>query len=194
MNPLEKKLKELNDSVESYEQRSRRRAIFFSLLAPVSLLTLYLGFIVLQIGQLESKKKQLEARNAELEEQVVKSRTSIESAKKELETINLQIARVKSSSGGNSLQASLSKLEAQTLNLDSKITEAAKTLEKANISNSGVALVFDPPSNVRTTPNGNILCSVRNKTTINIYSSVGDWFYTDVCGNRGVIHRSQIRF
>lgn len=57
-----------------------------------------------------------------------------------------------------------------------------------------VARVFDPPSNVRTSPNGSALCSVRNITDINIYSSTGDWYYTDVCGEMGVIHSSQIRF
>lgn len=60
-------------------------------------------------------------------------------------------------------------------------------------SRSGVARVFDPPSNVRTSPNSNILCSVRNVTNINIYGSTGSWYYTDYCGERGVIHSSQIR-
>lgn len=57
-----------------------------------------------------------------------------------------------------------------------------------------VAIVFDPPSNVRQSPNGNFLCSIRERTTINIYSSTGDWYYTDICGTMGVIHSSQITF
>jgi hypothetical protein len=61
-------------------------------------------------------------------------------------------------------------------------------------SPSGVAVVFDPPSNVRTAPNGDVLCSVRERTTINLYGSTGDWYYTDVCGRMGVIHSSQLRF
>jgi hypothetical protein len=59
---------------------------------------------------------------------------------------------------------------------------------------SGKAFVFEPPSNVRTSPNGNILCSVKIPTTINVYGSVNSWYYTDVCGRIGLIHSSQIRF
>ncbi len=61
-------------------------------------------------------------------------------------------------------------------------------------SNTGVALVYDPPSNVRVSPNGAILCSVRERTSINLYGSTGSWYYTDVCGKMGVINSSQIRF
>lgn len=62
------------------------------------------------------------------------------------------------------------------------------------ISDSGVAIVFDPPSNVRKTPNGEIICSVIERGAINISGSTENWYYTDVCGTRGVIHRSQITF
>ena len=62
-------------------------------------------------------------------------------------------------------------------------------------SQSGVAIVFDPPSNVRSTPNGKIICSIRERTKINIDSSLeDDWYYTDVCGVKGFIHNSQITF
>ncbi|WP_017302925.1 hypothetical protein [Spirulina subsalsa] len=60
-----------------------------------------------------------------------------------------------------------------------------------------VALVVDPPSNVRSSPNGPIMCVVRSRQTINIYgnaSNAGDWYYTDACGSMGLIHHSQIRF
>ncbi|MGE5656812.1 MAG: hypothetical protein ACM37W_09360 [Actinomycetota bacterium] len=56
------------------------------------------------------------------------------------------------------------------------------------------AVVFDPPSNVRKYPNGEILCSVRSRTTINIYGSIGEWYYTDACGQIGVIHSGQVKF
>lgn len=62
------------------------------------------------------------------------------------------------------------------------------------ISKAEVAIVFDPPSNVRQSPNSNSLCSIRERTTINIYGSIGDWYYTDICGTMGVIHSSQITF
>ncbi len=56
------------------------------------------------------------------------------------------------------------------------------------------ALVFDPPSNVRATPGGSILCSVDANTQINIYGHSGSWYETDVCGQMGVIDISQIEF
>lgn len=65
---------------------------------------------------------------------------------------------------------------------------------ESEVSKTGVAIVFDPPSNVRDSPNGKILCSVRARTTINIYDSTNSWYRTDVCGEMGVIHDSQITF
>jgi hypothetical protein len=56
------------------------------------------------------------------------------------------------------------------------------------------AFVFEPPSNVRTSPNGSILCVVTTPSVINIYGSIKAWYYTDVCGRTGVVHSSQIRF
>lgn len=56
------------------------------------------------------------------------------------------------------------------------------------------AVVFDPPSNVRSSPNGKILCSVNQATSINTYGFTNGWYITDVCGRRGYIHNSQIRF
>ena len=64
----------------------------------------------------------------------------------------------------------------------------------SSTSQAGAAIVFDPPSNVRTAPNGEILCSVKTKTTINIYGANGSWYNTDVCGTMGVISADQIRF
>jgi hypothetical protein len=60
-------------------------------------------------------------------------------------------------------------------------------------------VVFDPPSNVRISPNGAILCWVNDPIKINTYGQVsgkgGLWYYTDICGEqRGVIHYSQIEF
>ncbi|WP_246140398.1 hypothetical protein [Euhalothece natronophila] len=62
-------------------------------------------------------------------------------------------------------------------------------------SSQGVARVFDPPSNVRETPNGRIICSVRQVTMIDLYGSPSNgWYQTDVCGPMGYIHHSQIEF
>jgi hypothetical protein len=57
------------------------------------------------------------------------------------------------------------------------------------------ARVFSPPSNVRTEPNGNTICTLQSKTRITTYGRYegSDWFYTDACGKLGIIHSSQIR-
>ena len=63
-----------------------------------------------------------------------------------------------------------------------------------NISRVGVAMVIEPPSNIRYTPNGNIICSVNDNRHINIYNLVGEWYKTDFCGSVGYIHKSQVDF
>ncbi len=61
-------------------------------------------------------------------------------------------------------------------------------------SSAGMAMVFDPPSNIRVTPNGVILCSVTTRQTIPIQAREGDWYRTDVCGSPGYIHKGQVSF
>ncbi|HEY8560961.1 MAG TPA: hypothetical protein VIL74_11360 [Pyrinomonadaceae bacterium] len=68
-------------------------------------------------------------------------------------------------------------------------------------SNATTAVIIDPPTNIRATPNGAIICVVRRRgTVVNILGSTnvkdgnGTWYYTDACGGRGVIHSTQIRF
>jgi len=250
MNLQETKLKELENSVEDYERRSRKRAIIFSLVIPATLLTLYLGFGMWQVTQLDKYKQQLEERNRTLEKEnlslakevdnlreerdaLVKERNSlikerdslirerddllqarntlikergsltnqikeaeakIENARKDLQVINQQIEMVRSTLDNESDQRAISELERNATSINSEVTAAGQELRRPSTSRSGVAIVFAPPSNVRVTPNGNILCSVRNSSTINIYGSISNWYYSDVCGEMGVIHRSQIRF
>ncbi|MGY6529744.1 MAG: SH3 domain-containing protein [Cyanobacterium sp.] len=62
------------------------------------------------------------------------------------------------------------------------------------VAQSSRAVVYAPPSNVRATPNGTIICSVRNVRTINIYGQNNGWYVTDACGRTGYIHHSQISF
>lgn len=64
----------------------------------------------------------------------------------------------------------------------------------ADVVSDGAAIVFDPPSNIRTTPTGNILCSITSKGAIRIKGKQGEWYQTDHCGTTGFIHASQIRF
>jgi|GEM_PF-1781236 len=82
---------------------------------------------------------------------------------------------------------------AATERMVSRVCDAFRSDAPA-ISSSGAAIVFDPPSNVRTTPNGGILCSITSKGTIPIQGKRGDWYETDYCGSPGYIHKGQIRF
>jgi hypothetical protein len=64
--------------------------------------------------------------------------------------------------------------------------------------NEGIAIgvIFDPPSKIRGKPNGNIICTIRDITAIDLSGGVfggGEWYHTSVCGG-GFIHKSQIRF
>jgi serine/threonine protein kinase len=63
-------------------------------------------------------------------------------------------------------------------------------------SDNRTAVVFNPPTYVRTEPNitGSILCPVRTVTTINVYEATGGWYETDICGSIGYIHRKSLRF
>jgi hypothetical protein len=42
-------------------------------------------------------------------------------------------------------------------------------------------------------PNGEIVCTVSEKVSLDVYQKEGEWYYTDYCGG-GYIHQSQIRF
>jgi serine/threonine-protein kinase len=54
------------------------------------------------------------------------------------------------------------------------------------------ATVFAPPTNIRNRPNGEIICTVNKKVSLDVYQKEGQWYYTDYCGG-GYIHQSQIR-
>ncbi len=60
--------------------------------------------------------------------------------------------------------------------------------------------IIDPPTNIRREPNGEIICQVRSKQMIEVYTDAvrerdGDnWYPTRVCGDTrwGMVHESQI--
>lgn len=64
----------------------------------------------------------------------------------------------------------------------------------SSASAAGEALVFDPVSNVRASPNGSILCKIENVKKIEILRYDDNWFSTNACGKMGVIHKSQLKF
>lgn len=82
---------------------------------------------------------------------------------------------------------------AATERMLSRVCGGAELAQPA-ASASGAAIVFDPPSNIRSSPNGAILCSVTSRGTISIQGRSGDWYRTDFCGSPGYIHQGQIRF
>ena len=68
------------------------------------------------------------------------------------------------------------------------------SIDPPDFSAVGSALVIDPPSNVRSQPNGPIICAVKDVQTIQIGVSQGDWYLTNYCGDLGFIHMSQLNF
>ena len=95
----------------------------------------------------------------------------------------------------------------QKLEDERKALEANKEAKKKEATpqpsqppSSRTATVIDPPTNIRLSPNGTVLCVVKQRTSVNILGSTGvsdnngTWYYTDACGRQGMIHSSQIRF
>ncbi len=77
-----------------------------------------------------------------------------------------------------------------TRNMLSIVCSARQTRDSEDM---GHVLVFDPPSNVRSTPGGAVKCAIAEMTVIQIYAEpTNDWYSTQACGG-GWIHRSQIR-
>lgn len=85
--------------------------------------------------------------------------------------------------------------------------QTAGAIKKSNSSGTKgeLALVNAPPSNVRESANGEVLCTLTKKTSINTfgvaevsYSKIDDmdveWYYTDACGKMGVIAATQLTF
>jgi len=83
---------------------------------------------------------------------------------------------------------------AATQNMVNRVCRDVLTGGGPAVSSSGAAIVFDPPSNIRSSPNGNILCSVTSRGSIPIQGKEGDWYRTDYCGSVGYIHKGQVRF
>lgn len=99
----------------------------------------------------------------------------------------LKSEKVSEKSTKDTDKASKSVSKRETKDQDAKESEKTDTKTRK-------AVVFDPPSNVRTKPDGNkVLCTVEAKRTIKV-SGTGEWLKTDACGKQGYIHRKQLRF
>lgn len=95
------------------------------------------------------------------------------------------------------------KLENERKDLENKKKQTPLPTVAPSVQNpnSRTAYITDPPSNIRATPNGTIICVARTRgTVVNILGSTGvtdnngTWYYTDYCGKQGVIHSTQIKF
>ena len=89
---------------------------------------------------------------------------------------------------------------------DSPIYDGQEFVKPSQMSESdkdettwqGKALVHTPPSNVRESPGGKVICVIRGQKLItvsgstNITDADGEWIRTNACGKPGVIHSSQI--
>lgn len=92
--------------------------------------------------------------------------------------------------------------EKERLENEKKDLAANKTIPPTteNTSTATMATVFAPPTNIRESPNGAILCLIKKRTSIEILGSTGVrdnnglWYYTSACGKTGVVHSTQIRF
>ncbi len=57
----------------------------------------------------------------------------------------------------------------------------------------GSVLVFDPPSNVRSSPGGSVKCTLEDMQVVSVYvEPQNGWYMTDACGG-GWIHETQVR-
>lgn len=81
-----------------------------------------------------------------------------------------------------------------TQRMISKVCSYLGGMSTPSRSSAGAALVFDPPSNIRSSPNGVIICSVRSRSCIHVGARSGQWYATDACGSPGYIHQNQLRF
>ena len=99
------------------------------------------------------------------------------------------------------LQKERAKLEKEKQDLkdDKAKTEKLKNASPPSTEISLIVSTVNPPSNVRDSPNGKILCTVKEQgTLVKLYGSTditdnnGEWFYTKHCGGKmGVIHSTQ---
>jgi hypothetical protein len=75
------------------------------------------------------------------------------------------------------------------------VTIACQIRQLKEKAGRGYFVVFDPPSNVRLSPNGSVKCVIEKMEIITIsveFGLVGGWYQTEACGG-GWISESQVR-
>lgn len=92
------------------------------------------------------------------------------------------------------------KLEDERKKLEQEKKEFAENQEFYDDNDIVQATVVDPPTNIRSKPNGTVICVVDKKIKISILGELeaddgsGLWYVTDTCGRQGVVHSSQLAF
>ncbi|PHV62794.1 protein kinase domain-containing protein [Cyanobacterium aponinum] len=181
---------EINTSSNSYPKqndKSSSNILIILLILILALLGSLAGFFIIQninqtqqkIAEIEQEKERIKSQLSE--ENLNKEREELEALKQEVEQQRLEAERL------------YQKAKEEDRNKE-KISSTTGSFDSGSQNIS--AIVFDPPSNIRTTPNGEIICSVNAVTsiTINTYGSANGWYVTDFCGRNGYIHHSQIHF
>ncbi len=88
--------------------------------------------------------------------------------------------------------------EKQELKDEKAKTEKMKDAKPPSSELVDTFMVTDPPTNIRDSPNGKVLCVAKKQELIKSFGSTGisdnngEWFYTNYCGKMGVIHSSQV--
>jgi len=81
-----------------------------------------------------------------------------------------------------------------TENMVRFVCSARQVTDEARGEDMAYMLVFAPPSNVRSSPGGSVVCSIDQISIIRVYVEPRNgWYSTSSCGSSGWIHESQIR-
>ena len=87
----------------------------------------------------------------------------------------------------------MSSSDSSTLTTPEAIPVNPNNVTPVDIAKAGAAIVIAPPSNIRVTPNGDVICQVTQMQAINVYNAQNGWYETDFCGIPGYIHISQVK-
>lgn len=84
--------------------------------------------------------------------------------------------------------------QSQTTETMMRLVCSARHITSDGSGDMAYMLVYAPPSNVRSAPNGSVICSIDQMSVIRVYVEDRDgWYSTQACGSNGWIHESQIR-
>lgn len=99
------------------------------------------------------------------------------------------------------LEADNTRLAEERKRLEAEKQKVAQQRQSSGpLPPSTSALIIDPPTNIRATPNGRIVCVISSRTIVGIINtpSIADkngvWYRTNACGGSALVHSSQVSF